>query len=126
MVFAMSPSTPQSVTSAVYNFMISTGSLFSLGIFALTAYQWGWYPQLEQVESRHYLGNEKVAYYFWLLAAIVIVAVFWTLLIGYMYDIGLDRSEVKHKLLVNEETPVQSTGNRQNTEIITSEFVELS
>ena len=132
-VFTMCPSTPQSVTSAVYNFMISVGSLFSLGILALTAYQWGWYPRAGEEIHGHYLGNDKVAYYYWLLAGVMLVTAFWTLVIGCNCDLGLNRDEIKHQLLVNEEplpneqlssADTVSRVSRNDTQ--TREFVELS
>ena len=130
MVFSMCPSTPQSVTSAVYNFMISVGSLLSLGILALTAYKWGWYPRAGEEIQGYYLGNEKVAYYYWLLAGVMLVTAFWTLVIGCSCDLGLNRDEFKHQLLVNEETlpdeqlPSAELVSRNDTQ--TREFVELS
>ena len=130
MVFSMCPSTPQSVTSAVYNFMIGVGSLLSLGILSLTAYQWGWYPRAGERAFGHYLGNEKVAYYYWLLAGIMLVTAFWTLKIGCSCNIGLIRDEIKHQRLVNEEPlrheqlPSGENGSRIDAQ--TSQFVELS
>ena len=126
MVFSMCPTSPQSVTSAVYNIMISIGSLLSLGILALTAYLWGWYPKAGEGERHHYLGNDKVAYYYWLLAAVMVATTFLTFVVGCCYDIGLNRNDIKHQVLVNEET----TGHDQlpATEIDSKNdtFVELS
>ena len=103
MVFSMCPSIPQSVTSAVYNQMIGVGSLLSLGILALTSYQWDWYPRAEDGVSDHFLGNEKVAYYYWLLAGVMVVTAFCTFIVGRICDIGVHRGEAKHQRLVNED-----------------------
>jgi len=130
MMFSMCPSTPPSVTSAVYNISLSTGSLLSLGILALTAYVWGWYPIASEGVLGRYLGNEKVANYYWLLAALMVVIAFFTLIVGYINDIGLSRTEIKHQLLVNEETLGQdrlpSTERGPNIDTQASLFVELS
>ena len=130
MVFSMCPTTPQSVTSAVYNIMISIGSLLSLGILALTAYVWGWYPKAGEGVLGHYLGNEKVAYYYWLLAAVMVAMTFLTLIIGCSYDIGLNRTEMKHQVLVNEDTSGQdqlpSSEHGANINTQTTPFVEFS
>jgi len=130
MMFSMCPSTPPSVTSAVYNISLSTGSLLSLGILALAAYVWGWYPKASEGVLGHYLGNEKVANYYWLLAALMVVIAFFTLIVGYINDIGLSRTEIKHQLLVNEETLGQdrlpSTERGPNIDTQASLFVELS
>lgn len=130
MVLSMCPSTPQSVTSAVYNLMISIGSLLSLGILALTAYQWGWYPRAGDAVRGAYLGNEKVAYYYWLLAGVMVVTAFWTMIIGSNYDTGLNRDKFRHQPLVNEEplpheqlAPAESVSR---TSAQTRDFVELS
>ena len=126
----MCPSTPQSVTSAVYNFMISAGSLLSLGILALTAYQWGWYPRAGEGVFGHYLGNEKVAYYYWLLAGVMLITAVWTLVIGCNFDIGLTRDEIKHQPLVNEEPlrheRLPSAEDVSRIDAQTREFVQLS
>ena len=130
MMFSMCPSTPPSVTSAVYNISLSIGSLFSLSILALTAYVWGWYPKASDAILGQYLGNEKVANYYWLLAAVMIVTAFFTLVVGYINDIGLNRTEIKHQVLVNEETLGQdrlpSTERAPNIDTQASLFVELS
>lgn len=130
MVLSMCPSTPQSVTSAVYNLMISIGSLLSLGILALTAYQWGWYPRAGDAVRGAYLGNEKVAYYYWLLAGVMVVTAFLTMIIGGNYDTGLNRDKFRHQPLVNEEplpheqlAPAESVSR---TGVQTKDFVELS
>ena len=129
-MFSMCPSTPPSVTSAVYNISLSIGSLLSLAILALTAYVWGWYPKAGEEVLVHYLGNEKVANYYWLLAAVMVVVAFCTLIVGYINDIGVSRTEIKHQLLVNEETLGQdrlpSTERAPNTDTQASLFVELS
>ena len=126
----MCPSTPPSVTSAVYNISLSIGSLLSLAILALTAYVWGWYPKASEEVPGHYLGNEKVANYYWLLAAVMVVVAFCTLIVGYINDIGVSRTEIKHQLLVNEETLGQdrlpSTERAPNIDTQASLFVELS
>ena len=130
MLLSMCPSTPPSVTSAVYNISLSIGSLLSLGILALTAYVWGWYPKPSDGIHGHYLGNEKVANYYWLLAAVMIVTSFFTLIVGYINDIGLNRTEIKHQVLVNEEAlrpdrlPSAERGSGIDTQA--SLFVELS
>ena len=132
MVFTMCPSTPHSVTSAVYNLMISVGSLLSLAILALTAYQWGWYPRAEDGVFGHYLGNEKVAFYYWLLAGLMLVAIFLTYIIGSNYNIGWNKDEFNHQRLINEEPsgheqlPSIERGIRIDHEAQTSQFVELS
>ena len=130
MMFSMCPSTPPSVTSAVYNISLSTGSLVSLGILALTAHMWGWYPTASEGVLGHYLGNEKVANYYWLLAAVMVVVAFFTLVLGYVNDIGLNRTEIKHQLLVNEETLGQDRlpSSERGLSIDTQEspFLELS
>ena len=130
MMFSMCPSTPPSVTSAVYNISLSIGSLLSLAILALTAYVWGWYPKAGEEVLGHYLGNEKVANYYWLLAAVMVVVAFCTLIVGYINDIGVSRTEIKHQLLVNEETLGQdglpSTERAPNIDTQASLFVELS
>ena len=130
MMFSMCPSTPQSVTSAVNNISLSIGSLLSLGILALTSYVWGWYPRASEEVLGHYLGNEKVANYYWLLAAVMVVIAFCTLIVGYLHDIGVSRTEMKHQLLVNEETLGQdrlsSTERGPNIDTQESLFVELS
>ena len=110
--------------------MISIGSLFSLGILALTAYVWGWYPKAGEGVLGHYLGNEKVAYYYWVLAAMMVATTFLTLIVGCSCDIGLNRTEVKHQVLVNEETSAhdQLPSSEHGTEIDAqgSPYVELS
>ena len=130
MMFSMCPSTPQSVTSAVNNISLSIGSLLSLGILAFTSYVWGWYPRASDEVLGHYLGNEKVANYYWLLAAVMVIIAFCTLIVGYMHDIGVSRTEMKHQLLVNEETLGQdrlpSTERGANIDTQESLFVELS
>lgn len=104
MVFTMCSATPQSVTSAVFNIMISIGSLLSLGILALTANLWGWYPRAREGALRYYLGNGKVAYYYWLLAVVMVATTLLTCIVGCGYDIGPDRNGIKHRVAVNEET----------------------
>ena len=132
MMFSMCPSTPPSVTSAVYNISLSIGSLLSFGILSLTAYVWGWYPKASEEVLGHYLGNGKVANYYWLLAALMVVIAIFTLIVGssYINDIGLNRTEIKHQLLVNEETLGQdrlpSTERGPNIDTQASLFVELS
>ena len=130
MMFSMCPSSPPSVTSAVYSMSLSTGSLLSFGILALTAYVWGWYPKASNGVLGHYLGNGKVANYYWLLAAVMVVTAFLTLIVGYINDIGLNKTEIPHKLLVNEETSMQerlpSTEHGPNMDTQASLFVELS
>lgn len=129
-MFSMCPSTPASVTSAVYNISLSIGSLLSLVILALTSYVWGWYPRASEEDLGHYLGNEKVANYYWLLAAVMVVIAFCTLIVCYINDIGVNRTEIKHQLLVNEETSRQgrlpSTERGPNIDTQASLFVELS
>lgn len=132
MVFTMCPSTPHSVTSAVYNLMISIGSLLSLAFLALTAYQWGWYPRAGDAVFGNYLGNEKVAYYYWLLAGLMLVAIFWTYIVGSSCNIGLNKDEFNHRRLINEEPsrhgqlPPTENCIRIDHEAQTSQFVELS
>ncbi len=110
--------------------MISLGSLFSLSILALTAYVWGWYPKAGEGVLGHYLGNEKVAYYYWLLAIVMVATTILTWIVGYSCDIGLNRIEIKHQVLVNEETAVHDRlpSSERGTEIDSqaSPFVELS
>lgn len=130
MMLSMCPSTPPSVTSAVYNISLSIGSLLSLVILALTSYVWGWYPRASEEVLGRYLGNEKVANYYWLLAAVMVIVAFCTLIVGYINDIGVSRTEIKHQLLVNEETLGQdrlpSTERGPNIDTQASLFVELS
>lgn len=130
MMLSMCPSTPPSVTSAVYNISLSIGSLLSLVILALTSYVWGWYPRASDEVLGRYLGNEKVANYYWLLAAVMVIVAFCTLIVGYVNDIGVSRTEIKHQLLVNEETLGQdrlpSTERGPNIDTQASLFVELS
>lgn len=133
MVFSMCPSTPQSVTSAVYNLMISIGSLFSLCILSLGAYQWGWYPRAEDSVDDHYLGNKNLANYYWLLSGITVVTAFWTLIIGCNCKIGVnrDRDETKHRHLINEDLLPQEQCPSLETVVAradmqTRDFVELS
>lgn len=130
MMLSMCSSTPPSVTSAVYNISLSIGSLLSLVILALTSYVWGWYPRASEEVLGRYLGNEKVANYYWLLAAVMVIVAFCTLIVGYVNDIGVSRTEIKHQLLVNEETLGQdrlpSTERGPNIDTQASLFVELS
>lgn len=136
MVFSMCPSTPQSVSSAVYNLMISVGSLLSLCILSLGAYQWGWYPRAEDSANYdHYLGNKNLAYYYWLLSGITVLTAFWTLIIGCNCNIGVnrDRDEIKyrHRRLMNEDLLPQEWCPSPETigtriDIQTRDFVELS
>lgn len=127
MVFSMCPSTPQSVTSAVYNLMISAGSLLSLVILALTAYQFGWFPRAEDEIYEHYLGNESVAYYYWLLAGVMLVTAFGTLIIGFYSDIWvLNRHEKKRHRLVNRNLPQERPPSVETVTAQTRDFVELS
>lgn len=136
MVFSMCPSTRQSVSSAVYNLMISVGSLLSLCILSLGAYQLGWYPRAEDSANYdHYLGNKNLAYYYWLLSGITVVTAFWTLIIGCNCNIGVnrDRDEIKyrHRRLMNEDLlpqercpSLETMGTR--IDVQTRDFVELS
>lgn len=121
MVFIMCPDTPQSVTSAVFNIMISIGSLLSLGILALTAYLWGWYPRAREGALRYYLGNDKVAYYYWLLAVVTVATALLTSIVGYTCDNG-----IKHQVLVNEETSIQGQLSNAGVDSKNNTFVELS
>lgn len=126
MVFTMCPDTPQSVTSAVFNMMISIGSLLSLGILALTAYLWGWYPRAREGALRYYLGNDKVAYYYWLLAVVMVATALLTSIVGYTCDIGPDKNGIKHQVLVNEETSTQGQLSNAGVDSKNNTFVELS
>lgn len=95
---------------------------------------WGWYPTAGDEVLDHYpndyLGNKKVAYYYWLLAIVMVTTSFLTLIVGYSCDIGLNRTEIKHQVLVNEETSGQDQlpSPEHGTEINTqgSPYVELS
>ena len=126
MVFIMCPDTPQSVTSAVFNIMISIGSLLSLSILALTAYLWGWYPRAREGALGYYLGNDKVAYYYWLLAVVTVATALLTSIVGYTCDIGPDKNGIKHRVLVNEETSTQGQLSNAGVDSKNNTFVELS
>ncbi|EDO47131.1 predicted protein [Nematostella vectensis] len=100
-VYSLCPSTPQSVTSAIYNIMICIGSILSFVTMAIVV-PFHWYPS--HVESDMvYLNKRQVARYYWLLGGIGLLSVAILLAVGYSCDIGIRKVHHHHHMFQNEE-----------------------
>ena len=121
----MCPATPKSVTSGLHNIMISIGSFLSLLVMGIVSL-YGWYPRTIK-DDTEYLKNHKVAYFYWLLSGIVLTGVFFLILIGYCFDIGVRRSRHHHHHhhLQNENAVVSPTSGSFVGDVNSTEHADI-
>lgn len=111
LVYMLSPTTSQSLMSAVYNLGMSAGNLVAFGVLIIAAV-YNWFPSSSSGAGISYLGNKHVAYYFWLLGSLMVLAIFSMLIIACCTNIELNvalEQNSDEQFLMTGETTTFST-----------------
>ena len=110
-MYLLCPTTPQSLISAVYNLMMSIGNLAAFGLLIIVS-TYNWFPSSKTLAGFDYLGNQHVAYYYWLLGGVMVLAIFCLLITACCVNIEVNMStelSIDQQSLVNEDRTTSST-----------------